>query len=174
MWPLCGITPHLAGVIFSVRTPCGRDFEVCRLLFSIFSFPGTLAVEERSLRAPKKLSRWSPKSPWNVYKSRSFEKVKNCQNHDIYHSLATCSLCAEVDFLQKIVKKMRPEASHQVFYTKKQKSHPHDPNAVPKGGQSGPREHRLGDFAVFWKRSSAWCCVEVLKAAANKRKDCVT
>ena len=138
MWPLCGITPHLAGVIFSVRTPCGRDFEVCRLLFSRFSFPGTSTVEERRLRAPKKLSRWSPKSPWNVYKSRSFEKVKNCQNHYIYHSLATCSLCAEVDFLQKIVKQMRPEASHQVFYTKTQKVTHMIPTWSPKGVKVGP------------------------------------
>ena len=60
--------------------------------------------------------------------------MKTFQNHGIYYGLATCSLCAEVAFLEKVVKKTRQESSPQLLHKKFEKV----TQMVPKP-QGGPK-----------------------------------
>ena len=104
--------------------------------------------EKRSPRLSKNFQNGVQSHPGRSKKSRFLEKVKTFQNHCIYHGLATCSLCDEVAFLKKIVKKTRPESSPQLLHKKIQKVTHVVPKWFPRGAKSHPVDNscRLSFF----------------------------
>ena len=114
------------------------SFLVFPFSFEFLHPPGTSKSREKYPKAPQKLPKWSPKSPWKVKKSRFWEEVKTFQNHGRGNGLATCSLCAEVDFPKKIVKKTRQESSPQLLHKKLEKVTHMVPKWSPRGAQSHP------------------------------------
>ena len=107
-----------------------------------------------SQKAPKMESKATRK----VKKSRFLEKAKTVQNQRIYYGLATCSLCAEVAFLEQIVKKTRPESSLRPLHTKLEKVAQVVPKWSPRGSQNPAFDDSCrisffiwGPFGVLWR-----------------------
>ena len=76
--------------------------------------------------------------------------MKTFQNHGIYYGLATCSLCAEVAFLEKVVKKTRPESSPQFLHKKLEKVAQVVPKWSPRGSQNPPFDDSQIDSFFIW------------------------
>ena len=106
----------------------------------------------------KKLPKWSPKSSQNVKISKFMEKVRTFKNHAIYYGLATCSLCAEVTFPEKIAKQTCQESSLQLLLTKTRKVTKKVPIWSPRRSLNPPfADFRavcffiLGPFGLLWR-----------------------
>ena len=64
--------------------------------------------------------------------------------------VATCSLCAEVVLLQKIVEKTRPESSPKLLHKKPEKITHMVPKWSPRDAQSHPFDDSRVDSFFIW------------------------